>query len=68
MKISLEFETNTAAFGRAWAMAVRSVLLQASRKAAVLRRRKAVLCTAPEEEDKLRDINGNTIGWIKVEE
>jgi hypothetical protein len=46
---------------------VARILAQAERKLSVLVRREPSLCTAPEDADVLRDVNGNVIGKIELQ-
>jgi hypothetical protein len=66
MKISVEFDTNNAAFDENPSMEIRDVLNQAAAKAfQILTEGGGVSCAG---EARLRDTNGNTVGTVKVEE
>lgn len=51
-------------FGQEFARIMRGV---PGKVLAQLARDPATVCNAPEEEDKLRDINGNVVGSLRVD-
>lgn len=68
MRIVISFDCDNASFEDDFFGAVKHALAQASRKIAAQHRRpKATVCTALEAEDKILDVNGNTIGKVSVE-
>jgi hypothetical protein len=68
MKAIIEFSMDGAAFEDDFETAVRMIMVQAKMK--ILRQhsddRSSVVCTTPEAVHKLLDINGNTVGSVKV--
>lgn len=66
MKVKIEFCCDNAAFEDGFASELRKILTQARDKILVQRKRKRVICTAPEADDVLMDTNGNTVGTVEV--
>ena len=68
MKLFIEIEMNNAAFDGDPLPEVVRLLEQAVGKVAMqLVRPEATVCDAPESTDKLLDINGNTVGSVRLE-
>ncbi len=70
MRVLIELNTDTAAFDEDLSAEMFVVFEQAYAKVLEqkARRTTGVLCTAPEEADKLRDSNGNVVGKITIAE
>jgi hypothetical protein len=68
MKITIEIDTDNAAFEDRMEWEIHSMLLQAERKIRVQMERPPALCTHPEAADKLLDGNGNTCGSVHYQE
>jgi hypothetical protein len=67
MKITIEFETDNAAFeGELFGGELKKVLNQARLKVLRQRHRPPALCEHLESMDKLLDTNGNTVGTVEV--
>lgn len=67
MRIRIEFDTDTASFSDIKA-GVTFVISQALRKVWRQLGREPCQCCHPEEDDILRDLNGNVIGRVEVNE
>lgn len=69
MKIQIELNCDNAAFNDlGFRFEVERILDTCKHKIeAQLRRSDGCVCTAPEVDDKLLDINGNTVGYIRIE-
>jgi hypothetical protein len=68
MRVKIEFTCDSASFADEFEASLTVALQQARRK--VLRqmvRPGTCVCTAPEADDKILDVNGNTIGTVVVE-
>ena len=69
MKVVIEFECENASFEDDFEDAVQHALSQACNKIlAQHERTPATVCNTPEALDKLLDINGNTIGKVRLQE
>lgn len=66
-KVVIEIEMKNAAFEGDPTPEVTRILAQACSKIAEQLEREPTICTAPEASDKLLDINGNTVGSVRVE-
>lgn len=66
MKVFIEFECDNADFEDSFEGALRCVLSSCITKVLKQRSRSASVCTAPEAADKLYDVNGNTIGYVRL--
>ena len=67
MKVTLEINCDGAAFDEDPIGEIRRILSKAPMKVLNQLRRPESLCDAPEASDKLLDINGNTVGFVRVE-
>lgn len=67
MKITIELETDNAAFEDDFRFELKQILNQAFSKILSQKKRKPCKCTAPESIDKLLDTNGNTVGSVRAQ-
>lgn len=68
MKVIIEFRTDIEDFDHwDWSWLVEKLVKQSAPKAGRIVARLPCACDAPEDDDLLRDINGNRIGTVKVE-
>ena len=65
MKVVVMFETDSAAFEELFPE-IGQLFAQAQRKLARQLMRIPSLCDAPEADDVLLDLNGNTVGSVKI--
>lgn len=68
MRVTITFDTNNAAFEDDFDAELARVLRSLPRKiGAQMARASGCVCTHPEADDKLLDVNGNTCGFVRVE-
>jgi hypothetical protein len=66
MKVIIEIECDNAAFEDDFYKEFKRILRAVPEKVAAQAHRKHSICNAPEIADVLIDINGNTVGSVKV--
>ena len=69
MKVTIEIVMDSAAFDIVPKIELKRILSTIPDKvSAQMRRSKECVCVTPEIDDKLLDMNGNTVGFVRLED